>query len=234
MDPCPLSDLIPPSQGLNYLLYPRFLVMLDDLALQHHDVCKMADASAALALEEGAVKNTPEVSQQSPGQKINTKTCLGSSSRDHHRINSRTRSESTSPTRASPDSGVIENSPRKGPRTSLSTSPGKNSKHSPERGSRKQDSSKTTVKTVKSRQPMSPAERNTNEGARAAATEARAGAMSNAGAESKSRLSEFIVVGEFRPDDQRLLVLLQNYILVKSKIGREVCYKPRVLENIPY
>lgn len=204
--------------------------MLDELALQHPDVCKMADAAAALALEEGSVKNIPKGSQQHPGQtnNHNADTCLGSSFGDNHRISSRARSESesTSPTRASPDSGGMENSPRKGPRTSPGISPGKDSRHSPERGSKKRGASKTTVKTMKSRLSMSPAEGNTDGGA-------RAGAMSNAGAESKSRLSDFIVVGGFCPDDQRLLVLLQNYILVKSKIGREVCHKPRVLASIP-
>lgn len=191
--------------------------MLDDLALQHPDVCKMVDASAALALEEGAAKNTPDGSQRSPGQKKNAETRLGSSFGDNHRINSRTRSEPTSPARASPDSGGIESSSQKGRRTSPGISPGKGSRHSPGRGSRKRGASKTTIKTIKNRRPISPAEGNINEEGRAGA-----GVVSNAGAESKSRLSEFIVVGGFRPDDQRLLVLLQDYILVKSKIGREV------------
>ncbi|CAM9599254.1 unnamed protein product, partial [Scytosiphon promiscuus] len=52
---------------------------------------------------------------------------------------------------------------------------------------------------------------------------AGAAVVSGEAAAAGSKAAEAVLMQGFRPDDQRLLVLLQKYILVKSHAGQEVC-----------
>ena len=212
------------TQELNHLLYPEFLVALDDLAMQHPDVCKMANSAAGLALEERVANITREVPPESH-RETGAATHLGLSSGVRPRVSSRTHPVITPPARA-PTTNYqrLARSPEKNRKRCPGNSPRDFSEHRSQTRSKTRESPPSRRAGKQAGSPKNVKNVNTHVAGRTATgaeAEAGAGMLFEAVAESDSRPAEFDLVG-FRPDDQRLLILLQSYILVNSEAGKKV------------
>lgn len=188
------------SQDLSHLPYSSFLAALDDITIQHPDVPKLADTAAAEALEESvatiaAAPTARSLVVRRPG------SGTASSPRSRPGTGSGTDTGSEEPSgRGSP--GAISPTNH---RRSLTTAAGNQSKAGNARSSTREEDNSVAAAT-------------------AAAVSPRAGSR-NGGARPKAAVAENLDTAAaegFRPDDQRLLVLLQKYLLVKSQAGREV------------
>lgn len=124
-------------------MYPGFLAALEDLALQHPQVRKLADAAAASARAESVATLITGIQNETPGIV-----------------------EANTPTIVTKGGGGVEAGSR-----AVASAKGRKKKKNP----------------------------------------------------STERFAE----GGFRPDDQRLLILLRKYVLVKSEHGREVTNEGR-------
>lgn len=190
-------------QDLSHLPYSSFLAALDDIAIQHPDVRKLADTAAAATLEENVAilaKPDPdfaitELIQRRPG------SGSGSDPRSHPGTGYSTDHRSGEHTGRG---GAIAVSPTRGRR---SVSPEGGNPNKVDSNNREDDGTAVAV--------LSPSRR-----VRKGGTGIKAGA--NAGVAAAVRHSDVTAAAGLRPDDQRLLVLLQKYVLVKSQAGKEV------------
>lgn len=180
---------------MSYLPYSRFLATLDDLGLQHPDVRKLADAAAAFALAESvATLSTPAnaLAERNPESKREAISA----------IRPGVRPGAGSATGLAADSAKR---PKSGRESTRRINPVLNQHKALE----KQD----PALSVGSRATSSKAEKH---------YKTKAGAKSEKTTPAPQEKDDDVTAVGFQPNDQRLLVLLQKYILVKSEAGREV------------
>lgn len=178
---------------------------------------KIADTAAAAAMEEGvaavvtaiptASAATSLVEVRHPGNGSGT----GSGSRPGAG-NDTTGNRSGEPSGNHPTTGRgssrgAAGSPTNG-RLSLAAAEGKKSKAGHARSSKLQNGTVTTATQ-------------STEG-RVSGAEAKAGGAATTTVAAAAENLELLSAAGFRPDDQRLLVILQQYVLVNSQAGKEV------------
>lgn len=198
------------TQDLSHLPYSSFLAALDDIAIQHPDVRKLADAAAAAALEERvaiAATTIPVTATATSSAERRPGSGSGSDPRSRPGTGSGTENRSKGPTgRDSPGatSATSDGCP-------LPVAGGHQSKagSTPARGNIIEDDGAAAA-------AVSPRGGGRKGGAGATAVVAKATAAAAA-----ANVDVMAAEG-FRPDEQRLLVLLQNYVLAKSQAGKEV------------
>lgn len=187
------------AQDLSHLPYSSFLAALDDIAVQHPDVPKLADTAAAEAEEESVA-----IIAAAPARSL---------------VVRRPESGSASDPRSRPGTGSGNDTSSEEP-----TGRGSPGAISPPDHRRS-----LTIAVAGSQSKAGSARGNTREGGGLAAASAGAAVSPkggrSGGARAKAAVAENLEAAPakgFRPDDQRLLVLLQKYVLVKSQAGKEV------------
>lgn len=185
------------KQDLSHLPYSSFLAALDDIGTQHQDLRRLADAAAAAAQEESVAVLVRAI----PGA-----TTAVSSMAEADR-----------------GSGVGKNSKRpyhrsvKGGATSPTNADGKRSRAENCRITKTDNRGENAAK-LGGRPGAAGAKSSACGGATAKVAGAKA---TGEGATAETfEVDEYL--GGFRPDDQRLLVFLQNYVFVNSQAGKEV------------
>ncbi|CAM9138462.1 unnamed protein product [Ectocarpus sp. 12 AP-2014] len=184
-------------KDLSHLPYSSFLAALDDIGTQHPDLRRLADAAAAAAQEESVAVLVRAI----PG----AATAVSSLVQDDRR------------------SGVGKKSKRhynrsaKGGATSPTNADGKGSRSEKSRTPTTENRAEKAAKLV-GRPGAAGAKSPVGGGATARVAGAKA-----AGEGATAETAEVECLGGFRPDDQRLLVLLQKYVFVNSQAGKEAC-----------
>lgn len=182
------------TQDLSHLPYSSFLAALDDIAIQHPDVRKIADTAVAAELEE---RVATVASPSAPAA-------------------------STSLVVSRPESGSASD-PRSRPGTGSGTSPSSgdpSGRGSPGATSPTNHGRSITIAT--GNQGKAGGARSKNRETDGLAVSSRGGKKGGAAEKAAAKTMDVAAVEGFRPDDQRLLVLLQKYVLVKSQAGKEV------------
>lgn len=216
------------TQELSHLPYSSFLAVLDDVAIQHPDVRRLADSAAATALEESVVVLAAPAD---PAKTLATKMCPNNESLEiavSHPENgpgtllgSRpgTRNDGERPDNRSPSGRNTANAGLGNKvRAEQSRAPGSSAHQGRKIGGK----NKVTDAKVKSPRRRGEKPDPTTRRAGVVAGEPRTAATSTTPEPTSSAAGETVPTSGFRPDDQRLLVLLQKYILVKSTAGKEV------------
>lgn len=218
------------TQDLSHLPYSSFLACLDDITVQHPNVRKIAEAAAAAVIEEGvatlatSIVVRPEsgsgtASSSRPGTTGTTSgtrrgTGTGSGSRPGtakgtaNRAGESSRNHPTAGTSSSRGAG----SPRRADRISSAASDGENSKGEQAMRRKKNQSGAVTA----TNHPTEGTGRLDGAGAKKVV----GGVTTTVAAAAEKK--EILSPAGFRPDDQRLLVFLQQYVFVNSQAGREV------------
>lgn len=197
-------------QDLSHLPYSSFLACLDDITIQHPNVRRIADATAAATIKEAiATLVTPNVVHPGSG------SGSGSGNRSGIGKGSRKRAGGYSGNQPTPGAGSSRGagSPKSLDRISSEAQDGKKSttEHAT-RGGQVQNGTVTTANYSTDGRLSEAKEKMVEKMVGAAKTTVVAAAEE----------LETLFASGFRPDDQRLLVLLQQYVLVNSQAGREV------------
>lgn len=192
------------TQDLSHLPYSSFLAALDDIAIQHPDVRRLADAATAAALEERVA-----IIAAAPGTSLVVRR-PGSGSA--------TNPGSRPGTGGGTDTSSGEPAGRDSPRAfspisdkrSLTAAGGNQSGAGNARGGTRGDDVAAAAAAVASKGDRTGGSAVAKAGKKKAAVAVAAETPDAEAAEG------------FRSDDQRLLILLQKYVLVKSQAGKEV------------
>ncbi|CAM9548670.1 unnamed protein product [Pylaiella littoralis] len=198
-------------KDLSHLPYSSFLACLDDITIQHPTVRRIADATAAATIKEAiATLVTPNVVHPGSG------SGSGSGNRSGTGKGSRKRAGGYSGNQPTPGAGSSRGagSPKSLDRISSEAQDGKKSttEHAT-RGGQFQNGTVTTANYSTDGRLSEAKEK---------MVEKMVGAAKTTVVAAAEELETSFASG-FRPDDQRLLVLLQQYVLVNSQAGREAC-----------
>lgn len=222
-----------PLQELSHLPYSSFLATLDDIAIQHSDVRRLADAAAAATLEESVAvlaRTTPAASVATRRIDIFTENGSGNG------FGRRPESGNGHASASRPETGrdVTHRADNHSGETIDTGKTTHGHKFTAEGGGAGDQGERGAGKTQKSRENSGKAASASRTGGRSSPNAKKSGVargdVGAAGMAVAATLStsagsadvETIIVEGFRPDDQRLLILLQKYILVKSNAGKEV------------
>ncbi|CBN75312.1 conserved unknown protein [Ectocarpus siliculosus] len=184
-------------RDLSHLPYPSFLAALDDIGTQHPDLRRLGDAAAAAAQEESVavlVRAIPGATT-AVSSLVEADRGSGVGKKSKRPYNRSARGEATSPTNADGKRSRAENS------------------RTPTTENRAEKAAKLSGR---------PGAAGAKSPAGGGATAKVAGAKA-AGEGATAETAEVECLGGFRPDDQRLLVLLQKFVFVNSQAGKEAC-----------
>ncbi|CAB1111933.1 unnamed protein product [Ectocarpus sp. CCAP 1310/34] len=184
-------------KDLSHLPYSSFLAALDDIGTQHPDLRRLADAATAAAQEESVavlVRAIPGATT-AVSSLVEADRGSGVGKKSKRPYNRSAKGGATSPTNADGKRSRAENS------------------RTPTTENRAEKAAKLGVR---------PGAAGAKSPAGGGATAKVAGAKAE-GEGATAETFEVDYLGGFRPDDQRLLVLLQKYVFVNSQAGKEAC-----------